>query len=130
MLARAASAEMHSGFRDLRSSMPMNIRASHPGKGMKAEVQSDIDRIEALWTHARKRFGAGGAFLFGAFSAADAMYAPVVMRFQTYGVKLSAANARYCEAMRAAPGVSAWTDEAVKENEFVAEDEPYANVPA
>jgi glutathione S-transferase len=130
MLARAASAEMHSGFRDLRSSMPMNIRASHPGKGMKAEVQSDIDRIEALWTHARKRFGAGGAFLFGTFSAADAMYAPVVMRFQTYGVKLSAANARYCEAVRAAPGVSAWTDEAVKENEFVAEDEPYANAPA
>ncbi len=127
--ARSASAEMHSGFRDLRSHMPMNIRASHPGKGMKPEVQANIDRIEVLWAEARRRFGSGGPFLFGAFCAADAMYAPVVTRFRTYAVKLSPEAQRYCEAMLAAPGVRAWIDEAVQEKEFVADDEPYATAP-
>jgi glutathione S-transferase len=129
-LARSTCAEMHSGFRDLRSHMPMNIRASHPGKGMTPEVRTNIDRIEKLWGEARRRFGGGGAFLFGGFCAADAMYAPVVMRFRTYGVTLSPENARYCEAMLAAPGVRAWIDGALEEKEFVAEDEPYANAPA
>jgi glutathione S-transferase len=127
--ARSAAAEMHSGFRDLRSHMPMNIRASHPGKGMSAQVQANIDRVEALWREARKRFGAGGPFLFGEFSAADAMYAPVVMRFRTYAVKVSPETSRYCEAMLAAPGVRAWIEEALKEKEFVAEDELYATTP-
>ncbi|HEY5000107.1 MAG TPA: glutathione S-transferase family protein [Usitatibacter sp.] len=129
--ARSISAEMHSGFRDLRGAMPMNIRASHPGKGMSDAVQANITRIEGLWGEARKRFGAGGAFLFGAFGAADAMFAPVVMRFRTYGVALAPESARYCEAMRAAPGISAWVEDALKEKEFVAEDEPYAaGIPA
>jgi glutathione S-transferase len=128
--ARCASAEMHSGFRDLRTHMPMNIRASHPGKGMRPEVQANIDRIEKLWSEARTRFGSGGPFLFGAFSAADAMFAPVVMRFRTYAVKLSPEAAAYCEAMLAAPGVRAWIDGALQEKEFVAEDEPYATAPA
>lgn len=125
--ARSASAEMHSGFRSLRSMMPMNIRASHPGKGLTAEVQSDIGRIEALWGEARRRFGSGGPFLFGAFSAADAMFAPVVMRFRTYGVALGPEARRYCGAVEAAPGVRAWIAGALAEKEFVAEDEPYAS---
>ena len=124
--ARSIAAEMHSGFRDLRNNMPMNIRASHPGRGMNAQVKADIERIERLWGEARKRFGARGPFLFGAFSAADAMYAPVVMRFTTYGVGLGSEAAGYCEAMRAAPGVRAWIDAALQEKEIVAEDEPYA----
>lgn len=124
--ARSAAAEMHSGFRDLRSAMPMNIRASHPGKGMKPEVQANIDRIEKVWGEARARFGAGGPYLFGAFSAADAMYAPVVTRFKTYAVKVQPETQRYCDAMLAAPGVRAWIEDALKEKEFVAEDEPYA----
>ena len=124
--ARSASAEMHSGFRDLRNHMPVNIRASHPGKGMRPEVQANIDRIEKLWSEARKRFGAGGPFLFGSFSAADAMYAPVVTRFKTYDVKVGADTKRYCEAVLGAPGVRAWIDDALKEKEFVADDEPYA----
>jgi glutathione S-transferase len=128
--ARSTAAEMHSGFRDLRSNMPMNIRASHPGKGMKPEVQANIDRIEQLWAQARKRFGSGGPFLFGAFSAADAMYAPVVMRFKTYAVKIAPETQRYCEAMHGAPGLRAWIEEALQEKEFVAEDEPYATAPA
>ena len=129
IFARSAAAEMHSGFRDLRTHMPMNIRASHPGKGMKPEVQANIDRIEALWAEARRRFAAGGPFLFGHFCAADAMYAPVVTRFRTYAVKLSPEAQRYCEAMLAAPGVRAWIDEALQEKEFVADDEPYATAP-
>ena len=127
--ARSASAEMHSGFRDLRTHMPMNIRASHPGKGMKPEVQANIERIERLWREARSRFGAGGPFLFGAFSAADAMFAPVVTRFRTYAVKVTPESARYCQAMLGAPGVRAWLEDAAKEKEFVAEDEPYATAP-
>ena len=124
--ARCAAAEMHSGFRDLRTHMPMNIRASHPGKGMQPGVQANVDRICSLWTEARRRFGAGGPFLFGSFSACDAMYAPVVMRFRTYAVPLPEEAERYCAAMRDAAGVRAWIDGALQEKEFVADDEPYA----
>jgi glutathione S-transferase len=124
--ARSVSAEMHSGFRDLRSNMPMNIRASHPGKGMRPEVQANIDRIEKLWSEARRRFGAGGPYLFGAFSAADAMFAPVATRFRTYAVRLGAESARYCETALSAPGVRAWVEQSLQEKEFVADDEPYA----
>lgn len=127
--ARCISAEMHSGFRDLRSLMPMNIRSSHPGKGMNAEVAANIKRIEALWSEARTRFGSGGDFLFGQFSAADAMYAPVAMRFKTYAPALSADSKRYCEALRAAPGIKAWIAEALQETQFVSHDEPYAVAP-
>lgn len=127
--ARSISAEMHSGFRDLRNHMPMNIRASHPGKGMNPEVAANIQRIETLWGEARHRFGKSGDFLFGQFSAADAMYAPVVMRFKTHAVALSAPAQRYCDAMHAAPGISAWIDGALKEKEFVTFDEPYATAP-
>ncbi len=127
--ARCASAEMHSGYRDLRGAMPMNIRSSHPGKGMSPAVQMNIDRIEKLWKEARTRFASGGPFLFGAFSAADAMFAPVTSRFRTYAVKLSPESQRYCDAVLAAPGVRAWVDGAVKEKEFVQDDEPYAAAP-
>ncbi|MGE0356648.1 MAG: glutathione S-transferase family protein [Burkholderiales bacterium] len=127
--ARSATAEMHAGFRNLRSKMPMNIRASLPGKGMTPEVRADVDRIETLWQEARSRFGAGGDFLFGAFSAADAMFAPVVMRLATYGVACAPASQRYCEAVKAASGVRAWIEGALAETQFVAEDEPYADPP-
>jgi glutathione S-transferase len=127
--ARSASAEMHAGFRDLRANMPMNIRSRHPGKGMTPGVRADIDRIEHLWGQARSRFGGGGEFLFGRFCAADAMFAPVVMRFATYDVACGPVAARYCEAMRAAPGVRAWVEGAAAETEFVPEDEPYADPP-
>jgi len=124
--ARSTAAEMHSGFRDLRSHMPMNIRAALPGKGHRPEVDANVRRIEHLWTEARRKYGSGGEFLFGEFSAADAMYAPVVMRFKTYAVALSAGSERYCEAMRASRGVRLWVEGALQEKEFVAEDEPYS----
>jgi glutathione S-transferase len=128
--ARSMCAEMHAGFRALRGSMPMNIRASHPGKGFTPEAAGNIRRIESLWAECRDRFGAGGGFLFGQFCAADAMYAPVVMRFATYAPPLAATSLGYCEAVRGAPGVKAWIEGALEETGFVAEDEPYAQPPA
>lgn len=113
--ARAVSAEMHAGFQALRANMPMNIRARLPGRGRAAGVDADIARIAAIWRDCRSRFGGEGAFLFGAFSAADAMYAPVVTRFRTYGVELDPASAAYAEAVLAWPAVVAWCKAAAAE---------------
>jgi glutathione S-transferase len=125
-VARSICAEMHSGFQALRGRMPMNIRSSHPGKGMTPESRRDIERVVALWTESRERFGGAGNFLFGRFSIPDAFYAPVVMRFQTYGVKLPPLAQAYCEAVRSLAAVKQWVEGALRETEFVAEDEPYA----
>jgi glutathione S-transferase len=127
--ARSGAAEMHSGFRSLRSLMPMNIHGRHPGKGFTPQSQADIDRIVQLWCGARERFGRGGDFLFGRFCAADAMFAPVVMRFATYDVPLPPVAARYCDCVKSAPGVAAWIADALAETDFVPEDEPYAEPP-
>ncbi len=131
-MARAIAAEMHAGFQALRSNMPMNIRSHHAGKGMQAGVATDILRVEAVWHSARERFGShtDSPFLFGQFCAADAMFAPVVMRFHTYAPPLSAATLRYCEAMKASAAIAAWMAEACLETEFVGFDEPYASAPA
>jgi glutathione S-transferase len=125
-VARSVCAEMHSGFQDLRGSMPMNIRGRHPGKGMSAAVQKNIDRIVELWTDCRQRFGGGGKLLFGGFSIADAFYAPVVMRFQTYAVELPGVAQEYCEAVLALAAVREWSEAGLREKEFVQADEPYA----
>ena len=121
--ARSAAAEMHSGFRALRNEMPMNIRASHPGKGLTADVAKDIARVSALWAAAR------GPFLFGEFSAADAFYAPVATRFITYGIDLEGAAKTYHQALLSSRAVQAWNAEALIETEFYAADEPYASAP-
>jgi glutathione S-transferase len=131
--ARAIVGEMHAGFRALRIAMPMNIRSRFPGLGMNADVAKNIARIEALWRETRDKFAtsdaAGGPFLFGRFSAADAMYAPVVMRFMTHSPALAADSEAYCAAVRAHPAVARWMDGALQETEFVAEDEPYQPPP-
>lgn len=121
--ARSAAAEMHSGFRALRAAMPMNIRGRYPGKGMNEGVAKDIARISAIWS------AATGPYLFGEFCAADAFYAPVATRLVTYGVVLEGAARRYQEVLLDSPAVRAWSADAVKETEFVAEDEPYAVAP-
>ena len=123
--ARSICAEMHSGFQALREKMPMNIRGRHPGKGLTPQTQRDIDRIVAIWTGCRERFGRGGSLLFGGFTIADAYYAPVVMRFQTYGVKLTGAAQAYCEAVLSLSAVREWIEGARRETDFVPEDEPY-----
>ncbi|HEX5612602.1 MAG TPA: glutathione S-transferase [Burkholderiales bacterium] len=127
--ARSLCAEMHGGFRALRSAMPMNLRGSYPGKGMNADVAKDIERIAWLWTQTKQEFGRSGPYLFGAFSGADAYYAPVATRFATYGVVLSAVAREVQQALLEAPAVRAWSAEGLKETEFVAADEPYATTP-
>jgi glutathione S-transferase len=111
--ARSVSAEMHSGFGALRNNMWMNIRASFPGKGATPEALADIERIDALWSECLATYG--GPFLFGEFTIADAMYAPVVMRFNTWQPKLSEAALAYSRRVTAQPAVKAWIDDALQE---------------
>ena len=126
-VARSICAEMHSGFQGLRSAMGMNIRSRHPGKGMTPQSKKDIERVVEIWTECRRRFGAGGELLFGRFCIADAYYAPVVTRFETYAVALPPAARAYADAVRALPAVREWCEAARRETEFVAADEPYAS---
>jgi glutathione S-transferase len=108
-LARAVSAEMHAGFPALRQHCPMNMRRDPAKKReLTPEVRENVARIEAIWNECRGKFGAGGDFLFGAFSNADAMYAPVVSRFATYGVSVSPVTRRYMDAMMALPAWREW----------------------
>ncbi|MYM32753.1 glutathione S-transferase [Duganella sp. FT94W] len=115
-MARSVCAEMHAGFSDLRTSMSMNIRASYPGKGRTPGTQADIGRISEIWEECLSRFG-HHQFLFGDFSIADAYYAPVVMRFRTYGVTLAPALDAYCRRVLAHPAVARWVSEALAETE-------------
>jgi glutathione S-transferase len=117
---------MHSGFGDLRKAMPMNIRSSHPDKGRTPGSLRDIERVAAIWEACRSRAGGSGALLFGEFSCADAMFAPVVMRFETYAVALPPQAQRYADAVRSLPSVQEWCAGALAETEFVPADEPYA----
>jgi glutathione S-transferase len=126
-VARSICAEMHSGFKGLRGAMPMNIRASHPGKGRTAQSEEDIERVIAIWTSCRSRFGRGGEFLFGRFGVADAFYAPVVTRFRTYAVSLPPPAQAYADAVLGTAAVREWMDAGRRETEFVAADEPYAS---
>ncbi len=118
--ARSLSAEMHSGFAKLRTRMPMNVRNRYPGKGRTPEVDADIQRIIAIWEAANE------PFLFGAFSAADAMFAPVVLRFRTYEPPLPPASRAYLEAVLALPAMKEWIAAAEQEPEAMRQlDEMY-----
>jgi glutathione S-transferase len=114
--ARSVVAEMHSGFAGLRSAMSMNIRARLPGRGRTPDAQADIGRICEIWEDCLARFG-HHRFLFGEFSIADAFFAPVVTRFQTYGVALAPALQAYCERVLGHPAVAAWVEGALAETE-------------
>lgn len=120
--ARSIAAEMHSSFNALRGAMPMNMRKSLPGWGRKPGVQEDIDRIVDIWRECRTAAD-GGDFLFGAWTAADAMYAPVVSRFATYAVELDDIAKDYANAVRNAPLFKAWEDAALQEDWIVEMDE-------
>ncbi|MDE2149564.1 MAG: glutathione S-transferase family protein [Gammaproteobacteria bacterium] len=124
--ARSICAEMHSGFPALRNSMPMNLRGRHPGCGRTPETLADIARIVAVWEDCRAYFGAGGAFLFGAFCAADVFYAPVVTRFVTYDVQLPPTAAAYRDAVLALSALREWTAAGATEPERIAMSELYA----
>ena len=122
--ARAISAEMHSGFAALRSNMGMNVRHTFPGAGRTPEVAKDIARIEQLWSDCLLRYG--GPFLFGAFSVADAMYAPVATRFRTYAVELSGSAQRYATMLLDLPAVRDWYADAATETEVLPQFEQQA----
>ncbi len=115
-VARSVSAEMHSGFAALRNHCPFKLKETFEPKPLPPEVQADVDRIVALWSDCRRRYGQGGPFLFGAFSIADAMYAPVVSRFRTYGVKPGGEAGTWMDAVWALPEVQRWGEAARAES--------------
>jgi glutathione S-transferase len=119
--ARAASAEMHGGFTGLRNAAPMNLRTSLPGRVSIDEVADDLKRLEALWGGMLEQ--SGGPYLCGAFSAVDAMFAPVATRIRTYSLPASDTAAAYVEAIYALPAFQEWLAEALKEPWIVERDE-------
>ena len=126
--ARSLCAEMHSGFSALRQHCPMNIEAALPDVGERvwaaqADVRDDVMRIETAWLDALA--ASGGPFLFGAFSAADAMYAPVCMRLRTYRLPMTPHAWDYVGRVALAPGVKAWIADALAEQDFLDFEEPY-----
>jgi glutathione S-transferase len=121
--ARAITNEMHAGFLPLRRHYPMNIWRPVTTREPNAEAAANVKRIDEMWSHCRANFGQAGPFLFGAFTAADAMYAPVVSRFHTYAIDVSAPARAYMDAIMALPAWSEWRAAALKETWVLAEDE-------
>jgi len=118
---RSVCAEMHSGFLAIRSTLHTNMRARYPGYGHTSEVLKEVARIDEMWCACRQRYRAEGEFLFGSLSLADAMYAPMVSRFRTYGVALSPLARDYMDAMLDQPTMKQW--------DRLAEEEPYTIAP-
>jgi glutathione S-transferase len=114
-MARSMVAEMHCSFLSLRRECPMNLRKNFEGVTISEDTRNDALRILSLWAEARARFGKEGPYLFGTFSAADIMFAPVVTRFTTYGFTLPGFAAAYAEAMMANPWMQLWFDAAQSE---------------
>jgi glutathione S-transferase len=116
-VARAVSAEMHSGFTTLRSLWPMNARARNRRTAMTAALEADIERIDQIWNDCRARFGAAGPWLFGEYCIADAMFAPVVLRFNTYGAAAVSPTVRwYMASVLEDPPLQEWLQAAKRES--------------
>lgn len=118
-IARSVSAEMHSGFHALRNQMPMNLRRHAPLTAHTPELDADIRRIEALWTDCRNRFGDHDPFLFGSWSIADMMFAPVCFRFESYGVELGHVAQDYLQNVLAHPHMLEWRAAAALETAII-----------
>jgi glutathione S-transferase len=118
--ARAISAEMHSGFVPLRSACGMNLHRPVRAVALSDDVKANVARIEQIWAECRGRYQAEGPFLFGAFSAADAMFAPVVHRFHTYAVEVSPQTRAYMDTMWAMPAFAEWTRDGLAETLVIA----------
>ena len=113
--ARAISAEMHSGFLPLRNECGMNLHRPIRAIALSADAQANVARIQEIWTECRERHAQAGPFLFGAFGAADAMFAPVVHRFRLYAIEVAPPVRAYMEAMMALPAFAQWTEEGLAE---------------
>ena len=124
-VARSISCEMHSGFSAIRSHMPMNCKKSFPGKGINHDTAPEIARVQQIWRECRTRFGKHGTMLFGGFTIADAMFAPMALRFNTYQVELDDISKAYVSAILALPELKEWVAAACLETEVLAKFEPY-----
>ena len=122
--ARCIAAEMHSGMGALRNEMTMCIRERLDVRPWSADLAADVARVGEIWSEGRQRFGADGRFLCGAFSLADAVYAPVAFRFQTYDVRPDGAAGTYLAALLAHPWLQQWQRDALAETAVVDADEP------
>ena len=122
-VARAVSAEMHSGFSTLRSMWPMNARARNRRTAATAALEADVERIDEIWNDCRSRFGSGGPWLFGEYSVADAMYAPVVLRFNTYGARISQTARWYMASVLEDGALQQWLQAAKHEPWTISADE-------
>lgn len=122
--ARSIAAEMHSSFAALRNDMTMCIRERLDVRPWSDALAANIARVEEIWTESRRRFGAGGAFLCGAFSLADVFYAPVAYRFQTYAVQPAGPAGMYLKALLAHPFLREWESAALAETTIIEADEP------
>jgi|tagenome__1003787_1003787.scaffolds.fasta_scaffold20139078_1 glutathione S-transferase len=122
-MARSVAAEMHAGFGALRSACPMNLGKRYAPRDRGEAVGRDVARITAIWRDARSRFGAGGPFLFGAFSAADAMYAPVVTRFDTYSIPVDPVSRAYMDTILSLAAFREWREAALREPWMTPSDE-------
>lgn len=118
-IARAVAAEMHSGFSALRATLSMNVRARYQWKNVSADVANDIKRIESIWLDCRTRFAKAGNWLFGEFSIADAMYAPVATRFRTYSVPVSVHTRNYIDNLYSSSAFQLWQQQAGQEKEII-----------
>jgi len=125
--ARNIASEMHAGFSALRNACPMNLGKRHAPKDRGPKVAADVARITAIWNEARSRWGAGdsagGPFLFGAFSAADAMFAPIATRLRSYSISVDPVSEAWCDAIYAHPAFNRWREAALAEPWIVPEDE-------
>jgi glutathione S-transferase len=117
--ARSVSAEMHSGFMALRNECGMNLHRPVGAKTLSADAQANIARIQESWAECRRRYGTLGPYLFGAFSAADAMYAPVVQRFRSFAVEVTSETQAYMDVMMALPAFQEWTRDALAETNVI-----------
>jgi len=120
-VARSISAEMHSGFEALRTHLPMNCRARGRIRELTEEAKRDVVRVQEIWSSCRREFGNGGEWLFGDFSAADAMFAPVVIRFSGYGIQCDEGGFAYVDSVLRHPALQEWTNQAQVESEIVME---------
>lgn len=121
--ARSISAEMHSSFSHLRNAMPMNCRGKFSNFNILPDVKKDIDRVKDIWNKCKNEHGSKGEWLFGAYSIADAMFAPVVLRFEGYGVELNDLEKAYVQATLNQSHMQDWIEAGKKEKEIIMLDE-------
>lgn len=118
-IARSVSSEMHSGFSQIRNCLPMNCRLKKSMDTVSAELGNEIDRVQKIWRSCRRQYARDGKFLFGGFSIADTMYAPVVLRFNSYGIDVGDIEAEYMDSLLSLPSLRTWISDALAEEEII-----------